>query len=79
LIDCLEESSTFNKTKDLMNTRKTIYFNSSENFPYLSKIEDKVYCGSSSCYMFDRTVPNLLHEIKKENYRPTLGFDYFDK
>lgn len=79
LIDCLEELSTFNKTKNLMNTRKTIYFNSSENFPYLSKIEDKVYCGSSSCYMFDRKVPNLLHEIKKENYRPTLGFGYFNK
>lgn len=82
-LDCLEESSSFNKTTNLMNTRKTIYFKTSENFPYLSKIDDKVYCGSSSCYVFDHKVhpipiPNLLHEIKKENFIPTFGFGYFE-
>lgn len=83
-LDGLEETRTFIKTNNLTDMKSTIYFKASENFPHLFKVENEVFCGTNSYYVFDRkvqliVVPNILHKITHENTIPPFDIDFFSK
>lgn len=78
----LEEIISYNKTRNLGNTRKQLFIKVSDNFPYINKDGENRYCPSNCLYIFDHKVhpipiPNILHKILKKNIIPPYEIDFF--